>query len=384
MTEFWRDVMRDGSPLVEPVAGSDSLWVTFLWRSASAPENVVVVGGVARWEFRDNMLEHLPGSDVWYRSYRVGSDARFTYRLSVDDNLIPFDRDPDWAARAAGFVADSLNPARYPPTSGGFSVFEGPAAPPQPYVTRRANVPHGVVAEEVRHSDRLDNDRRVWVYTPPGWDPAGAAADSAFLLVVFDGGAYTGSVPTPTILDNLRAAGLIPPVVALFVGNAAGARNRELAASEPFAAFVAEVLVPWVRAEYGAPADPRRTIVAGSSFGGLAAAFVALRHPDVFGNVISQSGSFWWRPDGDAEHGWLIRQFRDGPQLGLRFHVEVGLMEDFLTRGGGPSQLQSNRHLRDVLLARGYEVAYTEFNGGHEYLNWQGTLAEALLRAVAR
>jgi pimeloyl-ACP methyl ester carboxylesterase len=39
--------------------------------------------------------------------------------------------------------------------------------------------------------------------------------------------------------------------------------------------------------------DPRRVIVTGSSAGGLAAAYVALMRPDLFGNVLSRSGAFW-------------------------------------------------------------------------------------------
>jgi enterochelin esterase-like enzyme len=38
-----------------------------------------------------------------------------------------------------------------------------------------------------------------------------------------------------------------------------------------------------------------------------------------------------------------------------------------------------NRRLRDALKAKGYEVAYTEFDGAHEYINWQGTLADGLI-----
>jgi enterochelin esterase-like enzyme len=32
-----------------------------------------------------------------------------------------------------------------------------------------------------------------------------------------------------------------------------------------------------------------------------------------------------------------------------------------------------------VLLAKGYEVHYQEFVGGHDYLSWRGTLADGLI-----
>ena len=38
--------------------------------------------------------------------------------------------------------------------------------------------------------------------------------------------------------------------------------------------------------------------------------------------------------------------------------------------------------MRDVLLAKGYEVHYQQFNSGHDYLNWRGTLADGLIALV--
>ena len=53
-------------------------------------------------------------------------------------------------------------------------------------------------------SSILGNERRVFVYTPPGYstehEPYG-------LLLLFDGSAYIQLVPTPTIMDNLLSEG---------------------------------------------------------------------------------------------------------------------------------------------------------------------------------
>jgi enterochelin esterase family protein len=33
----------------------------------------------------------------------------------------------------------------------------------------------------------------------------------------------------------------------------------------------------------------------------------------------------------------------------------------------------------EALRAKHYKVHYTEFSGGHDYINWQGMLAEGLM-----
>lgn len=37
------------------------------------------------------------------------------------------------------------------------------------------------------------------------------------------------------------------------------------------------------------------------------------------------------------------------------------------------------RTLRDALRAKGYEVHFQEFAGGHDYLSWRGALADGLI-----
>jgi enterochelin esterase family protein len=108
----------------------------------------------------------------------------------------------------------------------------------------------------------------------------------------------------------------------------------------------------------------------------LTAAFAALRRPDLFGNVLSQSGSFWWSAT-DSE--WLTRQYVHAANVQVRFYLEAGLLENRPAPGReGASLLLANRHLRDVLEAKGYAVHYSEFMGGHDFACWRGTLAEGL------
>src|SRR6266699_3915219 len=137
-----------------------------------------------------------------------------------------------------------------------------------------------------------------------------------------------------------------------------------------------------------------RRLSGGASLGGLEAAFVGLKHAEVFGNVLSQSGAFAWKPDGEKEYEWLNRQFAASPRLPLRFSFEAGLLEGTWwwrslvppSPSGppviDPTLLAANRNLRDTLLSKGYSVHYTEFNGNHGFLNWRGTLASHLIALV--
>src|SRR5581483_9788901 len=100
------------------------------------------------------------------------------------------------------------------------------------------------------------------------------------------------------------------------------------------------------------------------------------------GNGLLQSGSYWGETEGDVESERLNRQLGASPKLPVRFHLEIRPMEN--TPIDETSMLASNRHLRDVLQAKGYAVHYREFNGGHEYLNWRGTFADGLIALAGK
>src|SRR5579862_4498546 len=385
---FWQEISEHGAPLMETVEGDNEHYlVTFLWRGGDDTENVVVFGGPAGWDRpKDNQMTRLLGTDLWHKTYRVRSDLRITYLLSANDPLTDVSNlAADYGTR---LVADPLNPRQFVYTKDDeipddkeatVSVLELPAAPAQPWIVPRPGVAKGRVEMYRLRSEILKNERRVWVYTPPGYTTDG---EPYGLLLLFDGLAYIDFVPTPTILDNLLSEGKIPPLVAVIPDSLdQETRNRELGCHQPFVELLTRELMPWVHQHYHVSYDPKQAIVAGSSRGGLAAAFVGLRASEHFGNVLSQSGSFWW--DKDPEDGmpqnWLIQQFVASPRLPLRFYCEVGLRERSFE---GIDMVACNWHMRDVLLLKGYEAHYAEFSGGHEYICWRGSLADGLLKLI--
>ena len=208
--------------------------------------------------------------------------------------------------------------------------------------------------------------RRIWVYTPKGYDPK--AARPYPLLLAFDGAEYRDTMPLPLILDTLLATGKAPAFVAVLIDDGeASERIRDLGNATKMVTFLGRQLLPYIRARWHVTTDPRRVIVTGSSAGGLASAFVALQRPDLFGNVLSQSGAFWRGAEAsDAPpFEWLTSQVARSPTRDIRFFLDVGEVEDHATLGGsGPNFRDANRRLRDALKAKGYTVEYAEIPGG--------------------
>jgi enterochelin esterase-like enzyme len=383
---------QQGTPLVDRIEGEGRyVLVTFVWRGTAKTKNISVIGTFLKAPMV--AMTRIGDSNVWYVTTRVPVGARFTYWLAANTPMVS--EDPQVGAMLAALQADPLNPHRTcpadAPLKGCKSIVELPSASAQPWIVKNASTAAGHVAEYSLKSERLKNERTVSVYTPAGYR---TTKEPDALMIVFDGGAYLSAVPTPTILDNLIAASRIPPTVAVFVGNPDQAtRTRELTPNPDFPEFLVSELLPWVHARYNVTTDPRLTVVAGSSFGGLAATYAALRHPERFGNVLCQSGDFSWAPDhihvmgrlADAttETGWLAKEFIRSPKLPIRFYMDAGTFEVDQVGTGG-NVLETSRHMRDVLLAKGYEVNYQQFVGDHDYLSWRGTLADGLIELIGR
>ena len=384
---FWNQIAREGVPLIEAVSGSpDHFLVTLVYRGSETTRNVAIIGGfVVGWQpeerfAKDQAMMRLGDTNIWYKTFKVRGNARVSYLLSENEPLLDGVRGQE--THRENWHADALNPRRFffaqdpnGPKLGvaEVSYVELPAAPSLRWSKIRPATPGGRLKELQFESTVLANSRRVWIYTPPNFKPDEGPYD---LLLLFDGWEYTHWIPTPTILNNLIADRLIRPTVAAMIESRD--RGRELTGSSQFVTFLSDELVPFLRKNYAVTSDPARTVVGGASLGGLAASYTALRKPQIFGNVLSQSGSYWWISPDDHQPKDPVREFRSSPHLSIRFYVEVGALEDY-PDPSHPSQLKSNRDFCEVLQAKGYDLKYFEFNGRHEFVNWEASLPEALV-----
>jgi enterochelin esterase family protein len=369
---FWKQVTAEGTPLVEDVKDPKGrLLVTFVYRATPDVKHVAAYGTPSGFAAGYVQLTRIANSNTFAASMLVDPAARLGYWFGVGDDLGPptGTGEEDLVRRQPFWRQDVLNKT---PIGVFSSLVTLPKAPPQPWLVPKRGTPTGELTVHKVKSKGLGNERAIVVYTPPGFAKRGATYP---LVVMFDGPAGVNNLGLSIMLDELIAAKQIPPVVVLMIGNTN--RMKELALNEAFADFVALDLVPWVRSTYHATSDPTRTVIAGISLGGLAASFAASRHPAVYGNVLSQSGSYFWSAE-DTEPNVLARTYAKLPRLPVRFWLEAGTYET-----GGVNLLGSNRHLRDVLVARGYDVTYGEFAGEHLYASWRGTFSNGLAALLA-
>ncbi|WP_275461249.1 enterochelin esterase [Streptomyces noursei] len=376
---FWADVRRRGTPLVgpDPQGSPEHAAVTFLWRGTPRTRAVHVLPnklGDPR-DPRGNLMTRLPDTDVWHWTLRLRRDWRGTYDLCIDAGDGPAPDDPQyWRWLRAQRRPDPFNSRTLPGRWSGDPVpyAELPGAPDARDWTPRPDVPRGTVAAHRVPAERLGGPRRVWLYTPPTGPPEPGELP---VLVLLDGEHWQPRLGVAHLLDNLIADGRLPPLVAVLPDSVdAATRWTELACRPAYVAFLAEDLLPWVRQRVRITDDPARTVIAGQSLGGLTAAYAAHAAPHRFGNVLAQSGSFWW-PDGPGAE-WLTRELAAAPRLPVRFWLSFGEQEWVA--------LPAARRLRAALARAGYHDAVVrEFNGGHDYLCWRTELADGLIGLLA-
>ncbi|MFC8371739.1 enterochelin esterase [Streptomyces sp. NPDC057239] len=390
--EFWKEAENLGTPLVEELDGSPGhRAVTFLWRGHRATRQVLLFGNrlTDRAHLAGSLLERVPGTDVWHLGLRLRADHRGSYRLAADISPKEPPSDPDGLQQrlrslTAFTAADPLNrrtvATRWQESDA--SVFALPDAPAQPWAGRRGTVPAGRVERHRVPGSAPVGDRNAWVYLPPGRERGVGAPLPT--LVLCDGDMWFGRLDLGDTLDALIADRALPPL-AVVAPDAVDRRTRwrDLGGREPFVGFLADELLPWAAGRWPLATDPRRTVVAGQSLGGMTALYAAYLRPDRFGNVLAQSASLWWRPGLPPPAGpkppvygtpWLVARYAAGTSRPVRVHLDVGLHEG--------AMVDHHRALYDALRTTGHRVTYDEFNGGHDYVCWHGALADGLGRLL--
>ncbi|WP_236620659.1 alpha/beta hydrolase-fold protein [Providencia sneebia] len=357
--EFWLEVKKQGTPLVEDFKKGQKK-ITFLWRGAKS--NAYILGAPSG---NHEPLAHIPNSDIWYRTFIVPDDALSQYKIAPDIPKVPEGGFAQRRAILATAQADPLNqhavPSFFVDPYNRFSLLSLAPEKRQCHFAEIANYHRkGQLESFPFHSQILGNERQITIY-----HPAVIMTEPA-VLVLLDGQTYLHTYKMADFFDKWISEGLIPPMNVVFLDSISSERRgNELPPNTEFPQMLAQELMPILAAK-GIQAPAKSTTIAGSSFGGLGATWNALAHPELFGNVISMSGSYWWSPKGkDPE--WLTREAELLAKKPLRFYLEAGLFERNGSSGG---IIQNHYRLMDVLQHKGYSVQTNELPSGHDYVSW--------------
>jgi enterochelin esterase-like enzyme len=364
-------------PLVEidPLY-KDYLYVTFIYKDTATNKQVEfdIFGNYNDRNLGDRRLKKLRNTGIYYRSYYMPNDICFSYRFIATDTIQHTKRS----------IADPLNGERVP--YGEVKDYSWSALDlrknEKNWNRKRYNNVKSQLIEFDYTSSILENTRKINVYLPEGYDANRPLVYPVIYL--FDSFIYMNRIEVPKVLDNLIRDSKIDPMVAVFIDNPTqNSRDIELPLNFSFKNFIVAELVPYIRKNWKVTSDPHKTIIGGMSYGGLAAGFISFYTDSVFGNVLSQSGSFWrdtvliestanW-PRAD----WLIKQFQtSSTRKDIRIYMDWGLQE--------PLILTSNRKFVRVLDQLGYDFKYTEFDGWHDWANSRKTFPGGLLYLLGK
>lgn len=246
-------------------------------------------------------------------------------------------------------------------------------------------VPHGTVSKVWYHSDALDLDRRLTVYTPAGYETSGKRYPVFYLLHGMGGdeNAWSELGRTAQIMDNLIAQGKAKPMIVVMTnGNAAleaapgesslgftaPSMNLPKTMEGSFEAAFPEV-VKFIDKTYRTQANKKGRAIAGLSMGGFHSMHISKQYPDMFNYVglfsaAIMPGKDVKSPIYDDLEGKLKTQFAKKPAL---YWIGIGTT-DFLYK--------ANEDYRKMLDEKGYKYTYYETGEGHIWKNWRIYLTE--------
>lgn len=279
-------------------------------------------------------------------------------------------------------VMDPRNPATSESNMNSWSLVVVPGS--ASFDTRE--VPHGAISQVTYHSQVLSRQRRLHVYTPPGYERGTESYPVLYLLHgAFDCDASWSSIGRAgAILDNLIADGGAKPMVVVMPMGHTGpfefgpGGNFEKQMKEFVEEFQRDIR-PLAEARYRLRDGREHRAIAGLSMGGAQTLEIALANLADYGHVGVFSSGVFGIDRGDGAEKWIQKHSRVLGDMEVKKEVPVWFAtgrEDFL--------VGTSRKTVEVLKERGFDVTYVETAGGHTWLNWRDYLRQFAPRLFQR
>jgi enterochelin esterase-like enzyme len=311
-------------------------------------------------EGTDSVAMQKDDKGVWSVNTAPLPPDYYGYSITVDGvrSLDPFNH---------GLVPNLISP-------GNFVHVPGP--PSLPWELN--DVPRGEVHHHFYKSDVAGDQRDFYVYTPPGYDPAGKTTYPALYLLhgySDDASGWTAVGRANVILDNLIAQGKAKPMIVVMplgygtmeiITLGWGAWSHTDVRDKNFSNFRQALLtevMPKVESEYRITKDRNSRAIAGLSMGGSESLLTGLNHLDQFAWV----GAF--------SSGGIPDDFeKDFPGLDAKAKQQLHLL--WIACGTEDRLITVNRNLREWLKNKGVQPTDIETPGMHTWMVWRRNLAE--------
>lgn len=248
-------------------------------------------------------------------------------------------------------------------------------------------VPHGDIKAVWYSSPTIGMERRMFIYTPPGYDKNIAKKYPVMYLLHGGGGDEEGWLSRGRanyILDNLIAAGkAVPMIIVMTNGNPktpAAPLDRPVAvakdgsrispmASGRFEESLIKDVIPYVEKNYRTINDADHRAVTGFSMGGYQTQNVTAAYPDKFSYIgVMSMGLFSSvRPEGynKEQHVMQLKALqKSNPKV---YWLAMG-RQDFL--------YNSVIKLKELYDEIGFKYTYRENEGTHDWNSWRLYLTE--------
>ena len=312
------------------------------------------------------------GADgVWTLKADLPSPELYTYTFNVDGVTVLDPANVSVVRDGARYMNAVLIPGGYA------DAYAQSAAP-------------GNLEQVWYHSAENDMVRRLYVYTPAGYDRNDKKTKYPVLYLLHGGGgdedAWATLGRTCQILDNLIAEGkAVPMFVVMPNGNPGQYAAQTLGIPEKtdikhyasgfdnYSSLAADI-VPFIERNYPVIKNRKGRAVAGLSMGGGQSFFIAFRNVDLFANVgVFSSGligasAIGGAPfDGEAVMPGLYSQ----PEKYNRFDVI------YLSCGEEDNRIDGMKDFCGKLGSSGYKgVVWQQYPGGHEWKVWRRNLLD--------
>lgn len=343
-----------------PIFENDST-VVLLYKGKA--ENVYLLGDMGNWVEKLPMT-NISGTDLFWFRGMYESTAHLEYWILIDNKEEPMidPLNPNIVRNGLGKISELVMPKynRNP-------IFEH-------YIKGEIGEFPYLVEGEIL-SNYLNYSHRLDIYFPKGYN---SSNENYPVLYFQDGKDYIEFAVVPEILNHLIASNVINPCIAVFVTPpnlhkpVEPNRSTEYGLNNQYVSFFAEELVNFVDHNYRTIKKSESRFIIGDSYGGLISTYIALTHPEIFGNVYSQSGYFSFNND------QIIKMINEKDKRNLKLVFDVGTYEREVGAQFIPEHerdfLEANRRMRDASLYNDYNIEYSEYFEGHTWGNWRNHL----------